>query len=156
VFTVTATDNAGNQSQASVNYTVAYSSADLAIAAANLTGAETGQKIVYGFIASDLGPNPGLGVKITDTLPAGLTFVSASFTNGVSGGNCSNAGGTVTCTIGSTPVLPARGSTYFGQITAKVIARTGTVITNTISISGLNPDPNPGNNSSTVKVKVSD
>lgn len=154
VFTVTTTDNAGNQSQTSVNYTVAYSSADLAIAASNLTEAETGQKLVYGFIASDLGPNAGLGVQITDTLPAGLTFVSASFTNGVTGGNCSNVGGTVTCTIGSAPVLPAKGSTYIGQITAKVTAKTGTVITNTISISGLNPDPKPGNNSSTVKVKV--
>lgn len=156
-FTVTAIDNAGNQTQASVNYTVAYASADLALAATLLGGeAESGQKVTYGFIASDLGPNTGLGVTVTDTLPAGLTFVSASFTNGVIAGNCSNIAGTVTCNIGSAPVLPARGSIYIGQITAKVTARAGTVLSNTIKISGLNPDPNPANNSATVKVKVGD
>jgi uncharacterized repeat protein (TIGR01451 family) len=154
-FTVTARDNAGNQTQVSVNYNVAYASADLAIAASNLTEAEAGGKVVYGFIASDLGPKTGLGVTITDTLPAGLTFVSGSFTNGVTAGKCSNVSGTVTCTIGSVPVVPARGSIYVGQITATVTAKAGTTISNTINISGLNPDPNSGNNSSTVKVKVS-
>ncbi|HEY2456145.1 MAG TPA: hypothetical protein VGI13_02500 [Candidatus Acidoferrum sp.] len=153
-FTVTAVDQAGNQTQSSVSYTVSYSSADVALISINVTGAETGEKVTYGFIASDLGPSAGQGVKITDALPAGLTFVSASFTNGVTSGNCSAVSGTVTCTLGTVPVLPARGSIYTGQITAKVTASSGTTISNTITISGLNPDPNPGNNSSTVKVKV--
>jgi uncharacterized repeat protein (TIGR01451 family) len=154
-FTVTAIDNAGNKTVSSVNYSVAYASADLAIAASNLTEVETGDKAIYGFIASDLGPSTGHGVVITDVLPTGLTFVSASMTNGSSAVNCTYGSGTVTCPIGDLAAVPAKGSIWVGQITVKVTASAGSSLSNTIKISGLSPDPNPANNSSTVKVKVS-
>jgi len=55
-----------------------------------------GSPITYTVTASNNGPSAATGVVVTDTLPAGVTFVSASSTQGT----CTNAPGTVTCPVG--------------------------------------------------------
>ncbi|RMF79038.1 MAG: PKD domain-containing protein, partial [Chloroflexi bacterium] len=74
--------------------------------------------------------------QLVDVLPGGVTFVSATPTQG----SCGESGGTVTCPLGT---LANGGS---ATITI-VITTTGTgTITNTASATGTVVDPAPGNN----------
>ena len=74
---------------------------------------------------------------MTDTLPAGVTFVSA-------GAGCTNASGTVTCTIGGLAN---------GANAARTIVVTPTVtnpsLSNTATATATTTDPVPANNSAT-------
>ncbi|MGH8264754.1 MAG: DUF11 domain-containing protein, partial [Steroidobacteraceae bacterium] len=87
-------------------------------------------------------------VTVTDTLPAGLSFVSGTGT----GWNCSNVAQVVTCTHAASL---AAGSS-FPPITLTVgvgIAALGTVI-NTATVSSNSFDNNPANNSTTDSTTV--
>jgi uncharacterized repeat protein (TIGR01451 family) len=87
-------------------------------------------------------------VTVTDTLPAGLTFVSGAGT----GWGCSNAAQVVTCTHAAS--LAAGAS--FAPLTLTVgvgIAALGTVI-NTAAVSSNSFDNNPANNSTTDSTTV--
>src|SRR5262245_55998558 len=77
---------------------------------------------------------------VTDTLPAGVGFVSAT----ASQGSCSQASGTVTCTLGGL----GNGATATVTITVTAPGQAGT-ITNTAAVSGLPADPNGANDSDT-------
>jgi uncharacterized repeat protein (TIGR01451 family) len=57
-----------------------------------------GQQVVYNLVASNAGPFAATGVVVTDTVPAGLTYVSGQV---VGGGSCSLAGGVVSCAVGA-------------------------------------------------------
>ena len=59
--------------------------------------AGVGQNLMYSAIVVNEGPANATGVVFTDTLPAGVTFVSATST----GGSCSTAGQTATCNVGA-------------------------------------------------------
>jgi uncharacterized repeat protein (TIGR01451 family) len=81
------------------------------------------------------GPSDASGVALADTLPAGVTFVSAT------GASCTPA---VSCALGT---VPAGGSTVVTlHVTAGALA-VGTVLTNTATVSAATTDPTPGNNS---------
>ena len=60
---------------------------------------QVGVSLTYRVIAANNGPAAASNVTITDTLPAGVTFVSATTTQG----NC-NGSGPVNCSIGSLAV----------------------------------------------------
>src|ERR1035441_6659457 len=125
----------------------------------------TGSKLTYAIGVADFGPANAVGVVVTDTLPSGTIFVSASgnkencgITNGHFG--CSSTpvtcsgNSTVTCNIGT--LMPLSWTSLNGatiQITVTVTA-TGGTIKNTATVSGSNADPNPGNNSSTASTLV--
>lgn len=89
------------------------------------------------------GPNAATNVRVGDTLPAGLTFVSAS-------DGCTNAAGTVSCML---PTL-AGGATATISIVVKVPSSFTHAIDNTATVTSDVPDPNPGNNSSTIHVPI--
>ena len=127
--------------------------ADLVLIAGSPGSVQTGHNLTYFIVAADFGPSAAQGVTITDKLPPGVLFVSAGYTTGFQSGPCPNVSGTVTCTIGNLPTL-FNGGIIFAQITVKVTAPVNSSISNTISISGLNPDPNPSNNSVTRTTKV--
>jgi uncharacterized repeat protein (TIGR01451 family) len=150
-FTVTATDIAGNSSNATLKYTVVNSPADLALAAGSLppSTVKSGTYITYGVIATNFGPSSAQGVSITDSLPRGTTFSSGFILNGFNLANCTASAGVVTCPVGNLN----KGGVVLAFITLKVPSTPAT-ITNTIVIGGLNPDPKPGNNSFTVKTNV--
>ncbi len=85
-------------------------------------------------------------ITVTDVLPAGLTFVSATG----SGWDCNNVSGTVTCTRPG----PYTGGNFTNMPTITLVATataTG-AISNTATITAPETDPVPGNNSSTVGV----
>ena len=93
----------------------------------------------YSLVVTNNGPDDATGVTLTDTLPAGVTFQSASATQGA----CSELAGTVTCVLG--PVTATGSATI--NIVVDAPFSTGT-ITNTASVSGNESDPIAANNSS--------
>lgn len=55
-----------------------------------------GSHLTYTLTVSNLGPNRANGIVLTDALPKAAGFVSANATQG----NCSQAGGIITCSLG--------------------------------------------------------
>ncbi len=85
------------------------------------------------------------GVTVTDVLPAGVTFVSAT----PSVGSCSGTS-TVTCKLGTFP----SGATATIDIVVTAPNATGT-ITNTATVAAATSDPIPSNNTASVTSTVS-
>lgn len=103
-----------------------------------------GSPLTYTVTMTNNGPDRATGVTLTDTLPAGVTFVSAVSTQG----SCTEAAGVVTCTIGNM----ANGATVTVAI---VVTPTGPgVITNTAVVAGTETDPNTANNNTTAQTTV--
>jgi uncharacterized repeat protein (TIGR01451 family)/LPXTG-motif cell wall-anchored protein len=96
-----------------------------------------GDNIVYQLKVANAGPDTATGVVVTDTLPAYTTFVSASGTQG----SCSEAGGIVTCNLGTLGV----GSS--ATITVTVTPTRVGAFTNGATVVGDQTDFNPSNNS---------
>ena len=99
--------------------------------------------LVYTIQVRNNGPAVATNVMLSDTLPAAVTYVSSSSTQGT----CTQAGGTVTCNnIGTMSV---------GElvvVTINVTATTyssGSLATNTVTITHSDPDANPANNTAT-------
>ena len=106
-----------------------------------------GDTVNYTLTVSALGPATSTGVVATDTLPSGLTFVSATTSAG------SFASSTGAWTIGNMPV----NATATLAIMAKVNAGTaGQTILNSAVVgeNASTTDNNPANNSSTVPITV--
>jgi uncharacterized repeat protein (TIGR01451 family) len=111
------------------------------------TTAFGGNPITYTLAVSNLGTSPANTVSVTDTLPAGSTFVSASG----SGWTCNNVAGVVTCTVAT---LPAGAAPVINlTINAPQVASAGT-LSNTATVSSATTDTNPANNSSTKNVPI--
>jgi uncharacterized repeat protein (TIGR01451 family) len=110
-------------------------SADLSISNAGMPDIVLiGQTVTYTLSVTNSGPDTAEDIIVTDTLPAGVTFVSAS-------PGCSNASGTVTCSLGSL----ASGAS--DSITIVVTANTVGVLTNSAVVDASTFDPVPDNNS---------
>jgi uncharacterized repeat protein (TIGR01451 family) len=103
-----------------------------------------GQTLTYSIGVSNAGPDGATGVNLTDTLPAGTTFQSAT----PSQGSCGQAAGTATCNLGSL----ANGAS--ATIEIKVTPQNAGTITNTASAIGGQSDPNTANNSATESTTI--
>jgi uncharacterized repeat protein (TIGR01451 family) len=103
--------------------------------------AAVGHNVTYTIEVINNGAMTGTGVTVTDTVgappPAGLTFISATATQGT----CSNSGDTTTCSLGI--LAPAGGAT----ISLVFRARGPGQVTNTATVAGNQPDPYPADNS---------
>ncbi|MGD9583446.1 MAG: DUF11 domain-containing protein [Lysobacterales bacterium] len=112
--------------------------ADLNLSKTAPGGVVLGGPFVYSLGAGNAGPDPATAVTVTDTLPAGVSFVSSSC-------GASEAGGTVTWNIGNL----ANGAAANCDITVTVAGSVCPAISNTASISGAEGDPSLANNSAT-------
>ncbi len=122
--------------------------ADLSVAVNGpLTPTPVGQNIVYQVTVGDNGASDATGVTLVDTLPANVTFVSASSSAGPAP---TESGGTVTDAIGTLPF----GQVVVVTITVATIGATAPSITDTASVSGTVFDPDPTNNTASVASAV--
>lgn len=103
-----------------------------------------GSPLTYTVMMTNNGPDRATGVTLTDTLPGGVTFVSAISTQS----SCTEAAGVVTCTIGNM----GNGATV--TVTIVVTPTTPGVISNTATVSSPTSDPNAANNSATEQTTV--
>jgi uncharacterized repeat protein (TIGR01451 family) len=117
--------------------------ADLAITKTGPATADLNGAITYTLTVTNAGTNPAPGVKVTDALPAGLTFVSAT----PSQGTCTGAA-TVTCALGD--MAPGASATISLQATATAVG----VVTNTATVESSVPDPNAINDTGSAATTV--
>lgn len=96
-----------------------------------------GGDLTYTITVTNRGPYGATNVVVTDTLPASVTFISAT----PSQGSCTNIAGVVTCNLG---VLTNGASAL---ITILVSPTAVGLITNSAVVMADEIDPNPANNS---------
>ncbi len=119
--------------------------ADLSVSmTASPTPVFISSSLTYTIQIQDLGLSNTADGTLTDTIPAGTTFVSAATTQG----SCSGTS-TVTCALGAI----TRGTTITVAITVTAPA-TPTTLTNTSTVTSSTTDPVAANNSSTVLTVV--
>ena len=120
-------------------------SADVGIAkTASGSAFFAGVPFTYNITVNNSGPSTASAVNVTDTLPAGATFVSAT----PSQGSCSGAA-TVTCALGSI----VNGGT--ATIALRVTPTAAGPLSNTATVSDApQVDPNSGNDTSMSSITV--
>jgi uncharacterized delta-60 repeat protein/uncharacterized repeat protein (TIGR01451 family) len=119
--------------------------ADLSISKADSPDpVNNGQTLTYTLSVANAGPDPASGVVVTDSLPATVTFGSAS----ASQGTCTQASGMVSCALGSM----ASGGT--ATVTITVTPTASGTITNTATVFGNETDPDPADNTDTETTTV--
>ncbi len=119
---------------------VVIATADLSISkTTTATQATTGDTITYTITVTNNGPDTATNVVVSDNLPAGLQYVSAT----PSQGSCAGTD-PFTCSLGT--LLNGASATITLQ--ALVTATSGTVA-NTATVTADTDDSTPGNNSST-------
>jgi uncharacterized repeat protein (TIGR01451 family) len=117
--------------------------ADIAITMSVPSPIVIGSNLTYSITASNNGPNLAADVTVTDTLPAGVTYVSAT----PSQGTCTGTS-TVTCNLGT--INNGANATISLIVTPTV---TGT-ISNTATVTTTANDSTPGNNSASASATV--
>lgn len=141
--TATATNIVPNLTTNTASATVVVAnanSADMAIVKTATPNPVTeGTPLTYTLTVTNNGPATATNVTVTDTLPSSETYLASTTTQG----SCSEAGGTVTCLLGTM----ANAGT--ATITVLTIPGQPGVISNTATVSADQVDPNTSNNSST-------
>jgi uncharacterized repeat protein (TIGR01451 family)/fimbrial isopeptide formation D2 family protein len=122
-------------------------SADLGVVKTGPATAEAGGQVAWTIVATDHGPSAATGVTVTDTLPEGVTLVSAT----PSQGTCVPAGATVTCALGD---LASGGAAQIQVVGAIAADRVGARLTNGAAVKGDQPDPVAGNDRSSATTTV--
>ncbi len=125
-----------------------------------------GNNFTYNLTSTNNGPGTATDVRIADTLPAGVQFVSATPS---AGGSCvvpavGSSGGTVTCTwLGATGTGAASARSVSIVVTVPITTACspaicpgspGTNISNTGTTTSATTDPSLGNNSATQLTNV--
>lgn len=135
--------NTANNSNAPVTPTVGSASADVSIVKTAVEPSVVpGQTFSYDIVVSNAGPSVAINSVVTNTLPAGLTFLSSS-------AGCTAAGQVVTCP-------PIASLAVGGSTTTTIVVRldpaytgNGSDLGNIASVASDTTDPVPANNTST-------
>ncbi len=114
----------------------------------NPASAILGSNVTYVITALNLGPSPAANVTISDSLPAGSTFISAS-------AHSTHTANSVTWTL--TNNLTVGGSVMVTDIVSTSSFTTNQVpltMTNSATVSSSSADPDPANGSAVVTTRV--
>jgi uncharacterized repeat protein (TIGR01451 family) len=118
-----------------------YGTNDIAVTlSASPNPAAVNSNLTYTITVMNAGPTSATGVAVTNVLPANVTFVSASSTQGT----CQNAGGTVTCSVGT---LANQATATITIVVTPTVA--GVILTNTVNIAESGTDSNLSDNTAT-------
>ena len=118
--------------------------ADLVLVKTGTPTANPGDTVAYTVTVRNLGPSDAANVVVTDTLPAGLTFVSAP--------GCSASGNVVTCTVGTLAVNVSVQRVIAATVNGTVAP--GTSLENSAVVTSTTGDSNPLNNSATADTSI--
>ncbi len=143
--TGTATDAAGDTSEFSACFEIVEDQADLSVTVTDSPDPVLqGNDVTYTVTVTNGGPDPAVGVTVTDQIPLSVTFRSAT----PSQGTCSEQDDTVTCSLGD---LAAAGSA-----TVSIVATTDAhgTITTTASVASSTEDPDELDNEDTEQTTV--
>jgi serralysin len=106
----------------------------------------TGATLTYTIRVHNAGPDPATNTVVTDGLPGGVTFVSAT----ASAGSCDRSGSKVTCDLGTVTTTVDR------TITIKTtVKKKSGEMTNSASVASDVTDPSPANNLDSELTKIS-
>ncbi|MBX6313982.1 MAG: DUF11 domain-containing protein, partial [Isosphaeraceae bacterium] len=147
VITATATDPAGNTSESFVQGALVgggppAANADVSVVVtAAPNPATAGQDVTFTITVTNAGPAPAPDVRLTGTLPAGVTFISAT-------GGVTPVAGVLTFNLGT--LAGGAGAT----VTLVVRPTAAGSITSTATVTVGVTDPNPANNSATATTTV--
>lgn len=136
-------DASGNLGTATANVTV-NPAANLALSlSVSPASPVVGVDLTYTLVVANNGPQPATAVTLSDPLPAGATFVSAS----ASAGTCSGTT-TVSCSLGTVV-----GGT---SVTVRIVVRpaAGGTLNNTASVAAAESDPDLANNAAAAATNV--
>lgn len=121
--------------------------ADLSVAQTPIPNpVSVGSNLTFNITASNLGPADANAVSLTDTLPTGMTFVSAN----TSQGSCGQTAGVITCALGS---ISANSS---ATVTIVVVPASAGAGNNVVSVASDTLDLVAANNSSSASFTVLD
>jgi len=127
-------------------------SADLTISNGASTVTLSGTALTYTIMVFNHGPDTSDNVVIRDLIPAGATFNSVLISNGSCTAPAPGGTGTVTCTV---PILGQNeGDTVIETLVLNVTPASGSVITDTATVSSATFDPNTADNSATATTTV--
>jgi len=137
------TQSANNQT---VHSTTSRQAADLAIVKTAPATVLPGAALTWNLSVTNNGPHSSTGAKVTDVLPAGVTFVSAS-------PGCVFATGVVTCTLGT--LANGAGTALAINVTVNQPFNGATPLVNSATVEAVNEiDIVPDNNTSTATTDV--
>ncbi|KZX14216.1 DUF11 domain-containing protein [Methanobrevibacter filiformis] len=127
----------------SVNITIKENLVDLIITkTTNTSTANIGNRIAYTITVKNNGPTNATGVKVTETLPTGVTYYSYSLSTG---------------TYSSTTGLWTIGNLNVGQTATLILtvtAKTTGTWTNKVNVSGKENETNYTNNNATANITI--
>jgi uncharacterized repeat protein (TIGR01451 family) len=103
----------------------------------------TGNNVTYSLAVTNLGPDFATNVTVTDTLPEGMTLLSATPSTGACVGTT-----TITCSLGTMTLAQTHTITIVAQATA-----TGSPI-NRASVTASGPDFDENNNTAAVNTSI--
>ena len=101
--------------------------------------ATAGGQLVYDIVVSNNGPSDAQNASLTDPLPSGTTFVSATTDTGT----CSSNGGALACAFGTLPAGEAANVKLTVLLASSLAVQT--TLTNTTTATSTTPDPSPAN-----------
>lgn len=128
-------------------FTNVLDSADLELVkTADLNGPEPSDVLTYSLVVTNNGPLAATGVHVTDPLPSGVTFVSAS-------AECVDLAGVVTCDIAE--LLAGASASLEVVVEVDDGLPLGTALVNDASVSSDQRDFVPGNEDASVALTVS-
>ena len=132
-----------HSTQATLNV-VSPTSADLAVVkTASPNPGQVGVTLAYRIVATNNGPAAATNVMVADTLPAGVTFGSATTTQGTCSGTT-----TVNCNLGNLAVGTS------GIVTINVTPTSPGPLSNTATVTATQSDFDATNNSSSITTQI--